>query len=161
MAHLGGRLQGVKISFWLPFLLASYLTPKLGKSCLHLTAGNFDQFWAKCQRVIICIVFSGFFMNASYDLSFNKIWDVNNGTIWWFDMEWPFSLLCGFFTPIVLFYLMIWQTCTCLALVPKQGIIQQFNLGFSSHVSITLSCKLCSVEVWRGGGGGQFCKPPL
>ena len=32
-------------------------------------------------------------MKASYDLSFNKIWGVTHGTIWWFDMEWPSTTL--------------------------------------------------------------------
>ena len=40
-----------------------------------------------------------------------------------------------------------------------QWIIQEFNLGVSSHVSIILSCELCS----RGSLGGAIsrcCKPP-
>ena len=35
-----------------------------------------------------------------------------------------------------------------------QGIIQEFNLGISSHASITLWCKFCSWRVWG------HCKPP-
>ena len=33
--------------------------------------------------------------------------------------------------------------------VALQWIIQEFNLGVGSHVSITLWCKLCSWGVWR------------
>ena len=43
-----------------------------------------------------------------------------------------------------------------------QGIIQEFNLGVDSHVSITLWCKLCCWWIWGGGGGGAVrpcCKP--
>ena len=35
-----------------------------------------------------------------------------------------------------------------------QGIIQEFNLGISSHASMTLWCKFCSWRVWG------HCKPP-
>ena len=38
-----------------------------------------------------------------------------------------------------------------------RGIIQEFNLGVGSHVSITLWCKLCS---WGGGGRGRAVSPP-
>ena len=41
----------------------------------------------------------------------------------------------------------------------RQGIIQEFNLGVSSHVSITLRCKFCSG--WGGGGTGEGCKPQI
>ena len=47
MAYLGGRLQGVQISVWLLFLLVSYLSPNLEKSCLQLTESFFGQFSAK------------------------------------------------------------------------------------------------------------------
>ena len=35
-------------------------------------------------------------------------------------------------------------------IVLNQGIIQEFNLGIDSHVSITLWCELCSWGVWEG-----------
>ena len=41
-----------------------------------------------------------------------------------------------------------------------QGIIQEFNLGVDSHVSITLWCKLCSWGVWVCGGGGGGAVTP-
>ena len=34
-----------------------------------------------------------------------------------------------------------------------QRIIPEINFGVSSHVSITLWCKLCSCGIWREGGG--------
>ena len=41
----------------------------------------------------------------------------------------------------------------------SQGIIQEFNLGVGSHVSITLGCNLCSWAV-SGGSVSPCCKPP-
>ena len=41
-----------------------------------------------------------------------------------------------------------------------QGIIQEFNLGVVSHMSITLWCKLCIWGIWGGGGTVRpRCKP--
>ena len=37
-----------------------------------------------------------------------------------------------------------------------QGIMQEFNLGVGSDVSITLWCELCSWEVGGGGGGRDY-----
>ena len=42
----------------------------------------------------------------------------------------------------------------------SQGIIQEFNLGVGSHVSITLWCNLCSWAV-SGGAVSPCCKPPV
>ena len=43
-----------------------------------------------------------------------------------------------------------------------QGIIQEFNLGVGSHVSITLWCELYSWGDWgRRGRGHGCCNPPL
>ena len=36
--------------------------------------------------------------------------------------------------------------------ITKQEIIQEFNLGVGSHVSITLWCELCSCGVWEEVG---------
>ena len=45
---------------------------------------------------------------------------------------------------------------------PQQRIIQEFNLGVGSHVSITLWCELYSWRVWgRKGRGHGCCNPPL
>ena len=45
---------------------------------------------------------------------------------------------------------------------PQQRIIQEFNLGVGSHVSITLWCELYSWGVWgRRGRGHGCCNPPL
>ena len=38
----------------------------------------------------------------------------------------------------------------------RQEIIQEFNLGVGSHVSITLN-----FAADRGGGHGEGCKPPI
>ena len=50
MAYLGGRLHGVQIPVWLLSSLVSYLTQKLGKSCLPLIQGNFCQFLAQFKE---------------------------------------------------------------------------------------------------------------
>ena len=44
-----------------------------------------------------------------------------------------------------------WCKSIIMFVIPSQGIIQEFNLGVSSHVSIPLWCKLCSWWVWEGG----------
>ena len=60
--------------------------------------GSFGQFFGKIQRVTIFEPYEEwssnfqdgiFFTKASYDVSFNRIWGVNHGTIWWFDIDWP------------------------------------------------------------------------
>ena len=96
MTYLSWRLQGVQISLWLLF---SYMSPKLGKSCLQLTEGNFGEFLAKFKVIIFepyeeCswnFQDNILLVRASFGLSFNKIWGVIHGhfrSSWWFDMKW-------------------------------------------------------------------------
>ena len=42
-----------------------------------------------------------------------------------------------------------------------QGIIQEFNLGIVSHMSITLWCKLCIWGIWGGGAMSDPAVSPL
>ena len=82
------------IAFFIGYIFDS----KVGKILLASDRRGFWPIFGNIQRVIIFKPYKNqnwnfqdsiFFIKESYDLSFNKIWGVTRGTIWWFDMEWP------------------------------------------------------------------------